>query len=416
MTTGYLAQLERDGFVLPDYEGGSIGNVPATIAKLLGVPFEGLPPLREALWQPMAGDVKRVVLIIIDAMGLNLMRSMAGELGAFVGKTAVSSHLTSIFPSTTVAALSSLWTGTAPAQHGLLGLKMFFPEYATGAQMLSFTPLFRKYTDALVKAGMEPESFLQAPGFAEQLLAGGVPTYSYKGFEIVNSVLSKMHGRGVTGNLGIKSAADMFVQIRELLESKPGEPMYVCGYWPSIDSLSHVYTWKGASVQAEMVALWSSLRRELLDGVSLAARKDTALFVVADHGQVESSPAHCIFLKDHPELEKMLFMRPVGEARVPYLFAKHGYQDAVVDYVNRELGYAMVAVRGETAVSSGIFGPGPHVDNIYERVGDVVVITKSGYVLLVRDEEDLQDILIGWHGGMTREEMEVPWLGYRLDK
>ena len=415
MTIEFLAQLQHDGFVLPDYAGGSIGNVPATIAELLGVPFEGLPLLREEMWKPVAGDVKRVVLIIFDAMGLNLMRSMAGELGEYVGKTAVSSHLTSIFPSTTVAALSSLWTGTAPAQHGLLGLKMFFPDYATGAQMLSFTPLFENYPDALIKAGMEPESFLQVPGFAEQLLAGGVPTYSYKGFEIVNSVLSKMHGRGVTGNLGIKTAADMFVQIRELLESKPGEPMYVSGYWPSIDSLSHLHTWKGASVRAEMIALWSSLRRELLDALSLAARKDTALFVVADHGQVASSPAHCVFLKDHPALERMLFMRPVGEARVPYLFAKHGYQDAVVEYINRELGHAMLAVRGETAVSAGIFGPTPHVETIHERVGDVVVITKTGYVLLVRDEENLQDILVGWHGGMTQAEMEVPWLGYRLD-
>jgi len=60
-------------YLLPDYDGGSIANVPATVAALLGVPFEGLPPLRPQLWQPMAHGVKRVVLLIFDAWGWNLL-------------------------------------------------------------------------------------------------------------------------------------------------------------------------------------------------------------------------------------------------------------------------------------------------------------------------------------------------------
>ncbi|KAA3653646.1 MAG: hypothetical protein DWQ04_35075 [Chloroflexi bacterium] len=410
-----LAQLQGEQYVWPAYDGGSIGNVPATVAELLGVSFDGLPPLHDGLWQPVAGGVKRVVVIILDALGLNLMRAMGDEVNELVGETAVSSHLTSIFPSTTVAALSSLWTGAAPAQHGLLGLKMFFPEFATAGQMLSFSPVFKRYRDALIDAGMEPESFLQVPGFAEQLLAGGVPTYAFKGTQIIDSALSKMHGRGVSGDFGIKTAADMFVQMRQILEEKPGQPMYICGYWPTIDSLSHTHTWDGASVRAELVALLSQLRRDLLGALSLAARKDTVLFVVADHGQVKTPVAEHVYVSDHPELEKMLFMRPVGEPRVAYLYAKHGCQDDVVDYINRELGHAFVALRGETAVSSNLFGPKPQVETIHERIGDVVVIAKAGYVLLREKEREHAHVMIGRHGSMTRAEMEVPWLGYRLD-
>ena len=53
-----------DEFLPPDYSGGSIANVPATVAALLDVPFVGLPPLRNELWQSLAG-VKRVVHISI---------------------------------------------------------------------------------------------------------------------------------------------------------------------------------------------------------------------------------------------------------------------------------------------------------------------------------------------------------------
>jgi predicted AlkP superfamily pyrophosphatase or phosphodiesterase len=49
-------------------------------------------------------------------------------------RTAVSHQLTSIFPSTTVAALSSFWTGAAPAQHGMMGLNIFFPQMAAAGR------------------------------------------------------------------------------------------------------------------------------------------------------------------------------------------------------------------------------------------------------------------------------------------
>ncbi len=61
-----------DEFILPDYNGRSIANIPATIANLLDANFDGLPPLYDELWQPMGKDVKRVVVILLDAMGWNL--------------------------------------------------------------------------------------------------------------------------------------------------------------------------------------------------------------------------------------------------------------------------------------------------------------------------------------------------------
>jgi hypothetical protein len=403
-----------EAFCLPNYGDGSIANVPAAVAQLLGVRLRGLPALPESLWQPL-GNVKRVVLLTLDGFGWNLFQARQDLVTAVSHKATITGQLTSIFPSTTVAALSSLWTGSAPAQHGLVGLRLFFPEFAVSAAMLDFSPLFFKARDALVDAGLDPKTFLQHPGVGEQLAAAGIPTFAFKGYEIVNSVLSQMHGRGVTESFGVITFADMLVQMRELLNKKAGERLFISGYWPSIDTLSHYHTWQGTAVSAEVRAIFYLLQTEFLDALTDAARQDTAFFIVADHGQALTPVSQQIFLSSHPQLEQMLFMRPTGEPRVLYLYTKHGCHQSAVDYINTNLGAAMTAVSTQAALQAGLFGPEPFATNVADRLGDVVVIMRGGYALFSEAERPKAHKMIGRHGGMSHAEMQVPWLGFRLD-
>ncbi|HEX6387093.1 MAG TPA: alkaline phosphatase family protein, partial [Anaerolineae bacterium] len=146
-----------------------------------------------------------------------------------------------------------------------------------------------------------------------------------------------------------------------------------------------------------------------------AARRDTALFIAADPGQVVSPPDQHVQLEDHPALRQMLLMRPTGEPRVAYLYARQGYQRDVVDYINERLGQAMIAISAEEALDAGLFGPSPHAPATRERLGDVVVIMRQDYILLTAAEKEKADKMIGRHGGMVAAEMQVPWLGFRLD-
>ena len=409
-----ISSLRADPqFLWPNYSSGSIGNVPATMAAMFKRPYSGLPSLPASFWQPLGDDIERVVLIILDAMGQNLLEQY-GSPPAFSAETAIFETMTSIFPSTTVAALSSYWTGTAPANHGLLGLKLFFPEYATAGQMLSFTPAFKRFPDALIDAGLKPEEFLQTEGVGDQFAQHGITTYALKGHHILESALSKMHGRGVQHNLGVVSFADLLVQTRTILETERGGPLFINGYWPSIDTLSHQHGWNGESVAAELRALFWQIEHELVGRLSRNARRGTVLLLSADHGQALTPKEQHIFVEDHPQLEKMLFMRPVGEPRVAYLYTRHGCQTAVIDYINQELGHAFVALSGETALEAGLLGPQPFVAEAAQRVGDVIVIAKSGYVLLNKQEKGKAEKMIGRHGSMTVEEMQVPWMAYRL--
>jgi predicted AlkP superfamily pyrophosphatase or phosphodiesterase len=367
------------------------------------------------MWRPLGDGIKRVVLLIVDSWGWNLFEKVKEDGAPMVGRADLVGKISSIFPSTTSAALSTLWTGLAPAQHGLAGLRLFLPHYAVTTQMLHFTPTFGKYPDALIKAGLDPATFLHGLGFAQQLASAGVEAHAFKGRELIDTALSQMHDRGVAGDHGASSMADMLVQMRILLEEKAGQPLYVCAYWPTVDTLSHIYGWEHESVAAELRAILTQLQTELVDALSLAARKETALFVVSDHGQVVTPARQRIYLEDHPELERLLFMRPAGEPRTVYLYAKQGRQTDVITYIRERLAHAMVPFLSQQALAEGMLGPAPHAPATAERVGDVIATMRQGYVLLTESERKSADKLLGRHGGMSMGEMEVPWLGFRLD-
>ncbi len=156
---------------------------------------------------------------------------------------------------------------------------------------------------------------------------------------------------------------------------------------------------------------------ELLDRLSEPSRRGTVLLIIADHGHVVTPVEKAIYLEDHPQLQQMLFMKPAGEARVNYLYTKHDRQDDVVDYINEQLGKAMIAWPAADVLDAGLLGPLPFAPQTAERIGDVVVAMRGGHALLNTRDEDAERAMRwnGRHGGMTEAEMMVPWLGFRLD-
>jgi hypothetical protein len=100
--------------VLPSYGGPCVsGLVPA----LLGAP-EDAPA-----WVPEAGlDARQVVLFVLDGLGwdqLQERREIAPTLASMAG-----SPITTVVPSTTSTALTSITTGLPPGEHGVIGYRM----------------------------------------------------------------------------------------------------------------------------------------------------------------------------------------------------------------------------------------------------------------------------------------------------
>lgn len=411
----------EDEFVFPNYgtetgAGNTIANVPATMAAMLGVPFSGLPPLAPELWEPLVanGRPKRIVQIIIDALGQNLVEQESETFAGIREKAAVMGEITSVFPSTTVNCLSCFWTGVAPAQHGLVSLRLLFPELGVVGQMIHWTPNFYKAKDALVEGGLDPETFLAAPGMAEQFAAAGVPVYAFKGYDIVDSALSKMHGRGCEEQIGAFSFTDMMHQMVGLLEEKAGEPLIASAYWPTIDTMSHFRGPDSDAVARELEALIHQIEKHFLDALSPEAREDTVVMIVADHGQLRFEEEDVAQMEDHPAIIDNLMIMGTGEPRTPYLYARQGEMDTVLDYINEELGEFGTAVSASYALEQGWLGPEPYAHETRSRLGDIVVMMRPKKLLVAPTDNTIVKRMVGKHGGLSPDEMRVPFIGLRL--
>ncbi len=401
-------------FLPPNYNDGSIANIPATIAALLGVPFQGLAPLRPELWRPFSGRCRRIVVLLVDSLGWDMVERERSSFDSLLQGPSIVEKITSVFPSTTTAALSSLWTGWAPAQHGLVGLRLFFPDQAVLASMIRFSPAFSSSAGSLVEAGVNPEQFLAVPGFAEQLAKAGVPSHTFKGRDILYSDLSTIFDRGVTGLHGVVTFADMVVQLRQLLEETAGQPLYSFAYWPAVDTLSHRLGPEHESVGAEIRSLFQILKSELIEKLSPTARQETLFIITADHGHVATPIEKAVLVDDHLPVQEMLLMKPAGEPRVPYLYARQGCQDALLSYLNDHLTDALVARSAQAVLTAGLLGPAPHAPEVARRLGDVIVITHKGRTFITKNDLDKARLFPGLHGSLSRQEMEVPWIALHL--
>ena len=406
-----------DGYVYPDYTGRSILNLPDSICTWLGAPGIGNRPLLPPLHNLLAGQVRRVILLLVDALSLHrLQRWMSdGTASVWTDLTAngALAPLTSIAPSTTSSALTSLWTGCSPAEHGIPGYEIWLREYGVVASMIAHAPIsFNGDVGSLDRAGFKPEEFLNLPTLGTQLSAHGIKTYALQHRSITNSGLSQMFFKDVDVR-GFHTLADLFINLRHVVEEQPHEKQFIWVYSGDLDTLSHFYGPDDERSQASFSCLSYAFEQFFLKRLSPSARRGTALILTADHGQVTTQFNQHYELNNHPELMRRLHILPTGENRMMYLYHRPGQVDAVREYFEHTFPNQFSFLDPSYAVGQGLFGMGVPNPRLLERLGDLIVAARGNAYLWWADRKNY---LVGRHGGLTEEEMVVPFLATRLDQ
>ncbi len=368
----------------PDYRH-SILNLAVSIQKGLGgaskyAALRELPPARVA-------HAKKVLLVVIDGLGYEWLMSRAPR-NSFL-KRHVKRRLTSVFPSTTATAMTTLYTGEPPARHGLTGWFMFFRELgmviapllpatrsgglfvpqADAEQLLCTTPLFGKVRARSLQ--VIPSGFMANP---------------------YNAFLSR-HARILPYN----SFTGWLRQTRKALRLPR---KFIFSYWPHFDTLFHEGGASGA-LERQFLALDAGLSR-----LARSLPKGTLLVVTADHGLAEKR--HVIKIEEHPTLRACLALPLTGERRMAYAYVKPGKERQFAAYVTKRLGHACVLRRSSDLIAEGWFGPGKPCPELPYRVGDYCLLMKEGWLiqdtLLAEERKDHK----GNHGGVSKEELFVP--------
>ncbi len=405
-------------WIAPNYGGRSIANVPATIVHALGGEI-ATAPLQAGIADRYLNGVRRIVFVVADALGYSKLLEVLDSnpqngFGALLRGGATLVPLTSVFPSTTTAALTTLWSGYTPAEHGFLGYQLFLREFGVRAEMISFSPVatLALGRDQLILAGLDPDKFLASPSLAQILGMYGVSSYHLLLGSYTKSGLSRVQMRGAKEIQGVVTSSDMWVVLREMLEAKKGERALFAVYWGGVDSVGHMYGPSSPTVAAEVNNLAYSFEREFLAPLSPAAREGTLFLLTADHGQMDAPRGHIVSLREHPELRNHLVMDFAGEPRAAYLYCRSGESGAARTYIETRLGDKFLVLDSQAALQSGLFGTCTPAPEAPYRIGDLLVIPRQDYTLVESNESR---VLLGRHGGLMPDEMLVPLIAARLD-
>jgi hypothetical protein len=410
-----------DGFVYPQYSGQSILNIPATVCHLFGAPPLAGEPLSTQILESIAGmgqgEIRRVILVLMDAMGLRRLQLYLTRNEIPLWNRLVSDGvlvpLTSITPSTTSAALISLWTGRSPAEHGVVGYELWLKEYGLVANMIRHTPMSFKADSrggSLSQAGFQPEQFMPVPTIGPHLSRHGVQTSAFQHGSIIRSGLSTMLFKGVDVK-SFSGLSDLWVNLRKFVESESSQRMYVWVYWGEMDYLSHLYGPEDERTAAEFVAFNESFERLFLSKLSSKARQGTLLLFTADHGQITTPNNPHYDLRNHPGLVRRLHIYPTGENRLTYLFIRPGQSEAVREYIQRTWPGQFSLMDPGYATRSGLFGPGKPHPSLADRMGELLVAGRGNAYFWWGQSPNP---ITGRHGGLSADEMLVPLLALRL--
>ncbi len=364
MTSPLVGSLA--GAVRPDLEGASIAGL---IPALMGA--------RDPSWLPApAREAEAVVLLVLDGLGWNALQEHAAvmpELASMEG-----GPITTVTPATTASALTSIATGLAPAQHGILGYRML-----VGGAVLNVLRW------SVYGGGRAPDPFDVQRHTA--FLGRAVPVVTKSEFRTTGFTEAHLRGGRFVGWHTTAALVELCVA-----EVEAGE-RFVYSYYPGVDSIAHEFGLRGRVWKRELGSA------DAIVGALLEALPErAALLVTADHGQVHLERDSWIAI---PELGAMTTAM-AGDGRFRYLYARKGAARELAEAARDELGdRAWVWSRGEL-LDEGLLGTGA-TGSVPGRIGDVVLAAR-GEVAFVDPALPNEVKLLSGHGSLSPAEMLVP--------
>ena len=205
--------------------------------------------------------------------------------------------------------------------------------------------------------------------------------------------------------------SDLWVNARNLLEAHQGERMYTWVYWGELDHMSHFYGPDDERTVAEFASFSTAFERLFLSRLSPEARRSTLVILTADHGQINTHKSSKYDLNHHPEFTRHLHLQPTGENRLAYLYMRPGEKTELTAYIERTWPGQFTLIDPSTAVTAGLFGPGQPHPRLLDRLGDMIALPHGNAYWWWADKTNM---LRGRHGGISSEEMLVPFLAVRL--
>lgn len=365
----------------PAYGESCLSDLAPWLRAALGV--GGVDDLAPGLGSPP--DLERIVLLVFDGLGSEQIERYRSHCPFISRMEGVS--ITSTFPSTTGAGLTSLSTGLTPGRHGIVG---YVFESGGGAfNVVKYSLNGRDARTVLEPEDLQPEQTMFEIGNERGLTTWVVAADGFRasGFTMVFLRGGRWHGW--------KKPEEMPEIVNEVIGI--GARSLVYAYYDGIDQAAHE---SGLGSERYLDALKTSDRIASEIASGLAPR--SAMLLTADHGMVDVPPESREFID--PEIDSLCRLVG-GEGRCRYLYAHPGQGEELEASAARRWSEWAWVMSKTDAVEAGLFGAEPTAASL-GRIGDVVVAAREPKALFRQSRNRF--IPLANHGSLTSAEMSVP--------
>ena len=287
-------------FIKPRYDSRGFAGIPERVINAFS-----------------SGKYDAVVLFLVDAFGWRFFeRFQDVPFIRRIARYGKIEQLTSQFPSTTAAHVTTIHTGLPVGMSGVYEWYYYEPQVDTIIAPLLFSFAGMKERDNLKAVGVKPSALFPQGVFYPALKNAGVKPYVFGVRDYTPSTYSSVVMRGAK-QISFKTLSEALINLGLLLE-KTKKPIYAHLYFDKIDALCHEYGPTAPQTEAE-IETFLLMMDHYFDRIF--NRKKRVLFLMtADHGASEVDPETTIYVNTHPHFtgfEKFIKTNRNGQLLVP---------------------------------------------------------------------------------------------------
>lgn len=418
MLVQQLESIERtsNSFVYPQYGKNCISMIPNTVLKLLtATERKTTLPLETAF--TVSDKINKVVLVVIDGFGFNQFLNYHrgnGLLTNFIDKGEVY-PLTSVFPSQTTNALTTLNTGLTPQEHGLFEYFIYLKEIGV-INAMQFQRLISGHQKNLSEEGFDPSiMLLKNKTIHSTLNEKGINTFTHIRDSNASNACSKLifHGSKI---VPAANAYESIVKLRKNLQQNRGRSAYFFVHLDTLDTVSHQYGPESFQHYAELSLLTRILYKELVQKTDAKTAKETLLIVTADHGGIGVDPSETTYLNLVPNVllnlqvaKDQKAVLPIGSPREIFLHIREEKLAETKHWLKRKIGSKAQIVETAEVAKKGLFGLDSAGREFFDRAGNLMILPYGKQTVWFESSDGRRLSYFGQHGGLSEEEMLVPF-------
>ena len=341
---------------------------------------------------------RNVVLVILDGMGENILKNISPN-GIF-SKNKID-EITSVYPSTTTAAMTTYYSGKPPIETGWIAWSQYFKEYGRNIDVL---PERDSYTGEKLK--VKNQKISDIIGYKTVYEQIKEQNSNIETYEIMPSYCEKKTKLTMTANT-VEEMCESIVTLCKNTQNK-----FVIAYNDNPDGIIH----KNGCYSEETKKFVLEAEQEFEKMLQKLKCTNTLIILSADHGHQDINET--IDILELKEIQECLIMPPTLESRMIGFFVKYNKRKEFEDIFNKLFQDKYILYSKEDLLKSNLLGYGNRHKKIEDFIGDYIAIAVSDVRINIGTylsrEMKHPDEKKSTHCGLTKNEMEVPLIVFDL--